>query len=66
MTEPIEKMLNNYDNNIKLINFYIDMEIYFNPSETLKNINKINSLLAESSRIVNIYNLVRYSSFQKI
>jgi len=52
MTELIEKMLNNYDNNIKLINFYIDMEIYFNPSETQKNINKINSLLAESSRIV--------------
>ncbi len=52
MTELIEKMLNNYDNNIKLINFYIDMEIYFNPSETLKNINKTNSLLAECSRIV--------------
>lgn len=52
MTEKIVKMFDNFDNNLKLAKFYIDMETYINLNETQKTINKINNLLAESSRIV--------------
>jgi hypothetical protein len=55
MTDKVEKMFDNFDNNIKLAKFYIEMETFFNLKETQKTINKINNLLAESSRIVKNY-----------
>jgi hypothetical protein len=56
MTDVIEKLLNNFDNNVKVIEYFCELETYLNLADTQKNINKINTLLLESSRIVYHFN----------
>jgi hypothetical protein len=48
----LERMVEEFDQNMKIIDFYIDTENYFDLNLTNKNITKMNNLLADSSRMV--------------
>jgi hypothetical protein len=48
----LEKLIDEFDQNIKIVDFYIDTENYYDKETTKRNINKINNLFSDSSRIV--------------
>jgi hypothetical protein len=52
MTDEFEKIFDNFDNNMKLIDYYCEIETFLKLDETHKNINRINVLLLESTQIV--------------
>ena len=48
----IEKHMDDFDNNIKIVNFYLETETLYTLEFASKNLKKITNLLAECSRIV--------------
>lgn len=50
-----EQLLDEFDQTLKIIDYYLETEFFYNYDETNKNIKKIMNLLADCSRIVNYF-----------
>ena len=48
----LERMIDEYDRNIKIINFHLENESFYDLKLSGENINKITNILSDSSRIV--------------
>jgi hypothetical protein len=48
----LEKMIEDFDQNLKIIDFNIETETYYDAHASARNIKSINNLLADSSMIV--------------
>jgi hypothetical protein len=47
-----EEILTKFEQNLKVIQFYLDCETYLDLDDTKKNINKMNVLLSQSANLV--------------
>lgn len=49
----LNQLIQNFDNNIKILDFYLSTESFYDASQTDSNIVKVNQRLADASSIVN-------------
>jgi hypothetical protein len=49
----LNKMIDEFDQNLKIIDYYLETESFYNFENTSRNVRKITNFLAECSRIVN-------------
>jgi hypothetical protein len=66
MTDFVEKIFNKFDNNVKLIEYNCTMETFLKLTDSQNNINRINTLLLDSSKIVYFNNIVESYTFASI
>jgi hypothetical protein len=50
----LEKLIDDFDKNLKIIEFHIETEPFYSLDSAAKNMKKITNLLADNSRIVHL------------